>query len=198
MLSHRPHPVPPGPGLLQPCSLPLRSELLPPVHPIRTCSPPLLPQAPAARTRESGQVEGAGRADASDPPSLPGTVFSCDRSSFLHSRAGSRGGSWGVRLSSTLVNTGPTRDRSRQIVSASFPVTRLTSLGITPASPPLGFCLSFPGEGPLRSSPKLHGLGLPPAGFGPLPIWAEQRKQKPGYRGLSSECLQPGGNPALV
>ena len=117
---------------------------------------------------------------------------------FVHSMAGSRGGSWGVRLSSTLVNTGPTRDRSQQIVSASFPVTRLTSLGDNPSFPSPRLLLALPWRGPSKKLTQAPWPGTSPSRPWAPPNRAEQRKQKPGCRGLSSECLQPGRNPALV
>lgn len=87
------------------------SELLPPVHPIRTCSPPLLPQAPAVYTRESRQVEWAGRADASDPPSLSGTVFSCDRSFFCAQQGWEQRGFLGRQA---VIHPGKHRAHQRQ------------------------------------------------------------------------------------
>lgn len=127
-------------------------------------------------------MEGEGGRTASGPPTLSGTFFSHDRSSScVHQGWEQRGrGSypWGRRLSSALVNTAPTRDRTDRLSLLRFLSQDLFPWGIYPSFPSPQLLLTPPWGRPSKKLTQVLLPGFPPAAPGPLPVQAEQRKQK--------------------
>lgn len=96
-----------------------------------------------------------------------------------------------------LVNIGPARERTRQLVSTPFPVVGLVSLGDIPQLPSQWLSLT-PSWGGL--SKKLTQVLLPETSHSrpwAPPSTGEQRKQKSSLacRALGNYRPQTGGNP---
>lgn len=127
--SHRPHPVPSVPALLpglpsapsvRPCHLPAPSSIVLSLHPY-VCAHTF------GRCRESRRVEGESGTTAFGPPTLSGTVFSCDRS--VCTEVGSREGERRIPGALGCRPLRHTQGPPRQNRTDSFPVTRPISLG---------------------------------------------------------------------
>lgn len=125
-------------------------------------------------------MEGEGGRTASHPPTLSGTVFSCDRSFFCAHQGWEQRGFLGHQA---VVRPGKHRAQRQNLTGYFYFIScHKTHFlgGYTPASPPLGFCLPLRGEGPLRSSPKLCSLGLLQQALGPSQYRLGRGSRDPG------------------